>query len=129
MKRGESIEVAIELVALHHEQFISQLREDADMQVASLRKNGIRDDQMKSELEFQKNAKDLSSIFYTKGVPFYGMRVAASAKQLNTLTSDDKTIRLVDPLWGGSVEEDVSNVYPTTKIAIPLVPDSETFIP
>lgn len=129
LKRGESIEAAIESAALHHERFIAQLQEDADMQVTNLRQKGIGDAQMQSELTFQQNANDLISIFHAKGVPFYGVRVAASAKQLHTLTSGVQTIRLVDPLWGGSVEDEIANVYPTTKIAIPLVPDNETFIP
>ncbi len=122
LKRGETIEAAIQSVAFNHERFISQLQEDADMQVASLCKQGISDAQMQSELAFQKNADDLASIFHKKGVPFYGMRVAASANQLYILTIDDQTVRLVDPLWGGSVEDEITNVYPTEKIAIPLIP-------
>lgn len=129
LKSGESIEAAIESTALHHERFISQLQEDADMQVASLRQQGASDDEMAAELAFQKNANDVSTVYHTKGIPFYGMRVAASANQLHSITKDDRTIRLVDPLWGGSVEDEITNVYPTMKIAIPLVPDKETFIP
>lgn len=129
LKRGESIEAAIESAALHHERFIAQLREDADMQVANLRQQGISDAQMGSELAFQQNANDLSLVFLDKGIPFYGVRVAASAKQLQSLTSKDQVIRLVDPLWGGTVEDEIANVYPTTKIAIPLVPDNENFVP
>lgn len=128
LKRGESIEMAIQSAALHHERFIAEIREDADMHIASLRQQGVSDAQMQSDLVFQQNANDLSSVFHDKGVPFYGVRVAASAKQLHTLTSNDREIRLVDPLWGGSVEDEIANVYPTTKIAIPLVPDNETFI-
>ncbi len=129
LKRGESIEEAIASAALHHNRFIEQLQEDADMQVAKLRQKGISDAQMRSELAFQQNANDLTSVFHDKGVPFYGVRVAATAKQLHALTSDDQTIRLVDPLWGGTVEDEIANVYPTTKIAMPLVPDNEIFIP
>lgn len=128
LKRGESIEAAIESAALHHERFVSQLQEDADMQVASLSQQGASDDEMRAELAFQKNANDLSTVYHTKGIPFYGMRVAASANKLHAITRDDQTIRLVDPLWGGSVENEITNVYPTMKIAIPLVPDKETFI-
>jgi len=129
LKSGESIEAAIESAALHHERFISQLQEDADMQVASLRQQGESDDEMRAELAFQKNANDVSTVYHTKGITFYGMRVAASANQLLAITKDDQTIRLVDPLWGGSVEDEITNVYPTMKIAIPLVPDKKTFIP
>lgn len=129
LKRGESIEAAIKSAVLHHERFVAQLREDADMQVVTLRQQGVNDAQMRSELAFQQNANDLSSVFHEKGVSFYGVRVAASAKQLQSLTSNDQEIRLVDPLWGGAVEDEIANVYPTTKIAIPLVPDSETFMP
>jgi hypothetical protein len=129
LKQGESIGFAIKSAVSHHERFIAELQEDANMQVANLRQRGITNDQMQSELAFQQNANDLNSIFLSKGVPFYGVRVAASAKQLHELTSNDQEIRLVDPLWGGSVENEISNVYPTTKIAIPLVPDNDTFIP
>ncbi len=129
LKREETIEAAIQSATLNHERFISQLQEDADMQVASLRKQGISDIQMQSELAFQKNADDLTSIFYKKGVPFYGMRVAASANKLHTLTINNQAVRLVDPLWGGSVEDEITNIYPTTKIAIPFIPENETFIP
>ena len=128
LKPGESIEAAVESAALHQGRFIAQLREDADMQITSLRQQGMSNAQMKSALEFQKNANELSSVFHNKGIPFYGIRVAASANQLHTITSDDQTIRLVDSLWGGSVEEEITNVYPTRKIAIPLIPDKETFI-
>lgn len=129
LKRGESIEAAMKSAALDHEEFLTVLKEDADMQVADLRQKGIGDAQMQSELRFQQNANELASVFRAKGVTLYGVRVAASAKQLHTLTSNDQEIRLVDPLWGGSVEDEIANVYPTTKIAIPLVPDNETFIP
>ncbi len=129
LKRGESIEAAIESAALYDKEFIAELQESADRQVANLRQKGIGDAQMQSELIFQQNANELASVFHAKGVVFYGVRVAASAMQLNTLTSNDQVIRLVDPLWGGSVEDEVANVYPTIKIAIPLVPDNETFIP
>lgn len=129
LKRGESIETAIESAALYDKEFIAELQESADRQVANLRQKGIGDAQMQSELAFQQNANELASVFHAKGVTFYGVRVAASAKQLNTLTSNDQVIRLVDPLWGGSVENEIANVYPMTKIAIPLVPGNETFIP
>ena len=129
LKHGESIEAAIESAALHHERFVAQLQEDADMQVASLSQQGASDVEMRAELAFQKNANDLSRVYHTKGIPFYGMRVAASTNQLHELTKNDQTIRLVDPLWGGSVEDEITNVYPTIKIAIPLVPEKETFIP
>lgn len=128
LKRGESIEVAIESATLYDKEFITVLQESADRQVTNLRQKGISDAQMQSELIFQQNANELSSVFHAKGVAFYGVRVAASAKQLQALTSRTQTIRLVDPLWGGSVEDEVANVYPTTKIAIPLVPDNESFI-
>jgi hypothetical protein len=129
LKRGESIEVAMKSAALDHEEFLTVLKEDADMQVADLRQKGIGDAQMQSELRFQQNANELASVFHAKGVPFYGVRVAASAKQLHILTSGVQTIRLVDPLWGGAVEAEIAKVYPTTKIAIPLVPENESFIP
>ncbi|OIP65669.1 MAG: hypothetical protein CO150_02890 [Nitrospirae bacterium CG_4_9_14_3_um_filter_53_35] len=129
LKQGEAIELAIKSAAAHHERFIAELQEDANMQVTNLRQQGISDVQMQSELAFQQNANDMNSVFHSKGVPFYGVRVAATAKQLQALTSNDRKIRLVDPLWGGSVEDEIANVYPTTKIAIPLVPDNETFIP
>lgn len=84
---------------------------------------------MQAELLFQQNADELNSVFIDNGIPFYGVHVVGTAKQLHTLSSNDKGIRLVDPLWGGSVEDEISNVYPTTKIGIPLVPDNETFVP
>lgn len=129
LKRGESVEAAIKSAALYHKDFITELQESADRQVADLRQKGVDDAQMQSELTFQQNATDLTTVFHAKGVPFYGVRVAASARQLHTLTSAVQTIRLVDPLWGGSVEDEIANIYPTTKIAIPLVPGNETFIP
>ena len=129
LKHGESIEAAIESAALYDKEFIAELQESADRQVASLRQKGVGNDQMQSELTFQQNANELASVFHAKGVTFYGVRVATSAKQLHTLTSNDQEIRLVDPLWGGSVEDEVTNAYLTTKIAIPLVPDNEAFIP
>lgn len=128
LKRGESIEAAIESATLYDKEFIAELQESADRQVANLRQKGVDDTQMQSELIFQQNANELSSVFHAKGVAFYGVRVAASAKQLHALTSRVQTIRLVDPLWGGSIEDEVANVYPTTKIAIPLVPDNESFV-
>lgn len=129
LKQGESIELAIKSAVAHHEQFIAELQEDANMQVANLRQQGTSDAQMQSALIFQQNANNMNSVFHSKGVPFYGVRVAATAKQLQALTSNDEEIRLVDPLWGGSVEDEITNVYPTTKIAIPLVPENDTFIP
>lgn len=129
LKHGESIEDAIEAAASHHKRFIAQLQEDADAQVASLRQTGASDVQMQVEIAFQKNANDLNSVFQTNGIPFYGIRVAANASQLNSITNDDQAIRLVDPLWGGTVEDEITNTYPTKKIAIPLVPDKEVFIP
>ncbi len=129
MQEGESIEAAMESVVLYQKKFLSVLLEDADRQVAGLRQQGISDAQMKAELEFQKEAHDLSSVFHNKGLTFYGMRVAASAKQLHTLTASEETIRLVDPLWGGSVEDEIADAYSVAKIAIPLVPEKETFIP
>ncbi len=129
LQSGESIEAAIESATLFQEELISLLLEDAGRQVASMRQQGMRDAQMEAELEFQKSANDLSLVFYTKGLTIYGIRVAASAKQLHKLTSNDQKIRLVDPLWGGLVEDEIANVYPMTKIAIPLVPENDTFIP
>lgn len=129
LKQNESIDAAIASVAMHHERFIEQIREDADMQVESLRQHGITDNQMKSELIFQENAHELNAVYLGKGVPFYGIRISASAKQLNSLVGNDHEVRLVDPLWGGSVESEIANVYPTTKIAIPLIPVSEVFVP
>lgn len=129
LKRGESLEAAIESAALHYQRLIAQLRDDADMQVAQLRQQGVSESQIRSALAFQQNAKELDSIFLDKGVPFYGVRVAANAKQLHSLTGDILEVRLVDPLWCGSVEDEISKAYPTTKIAIPLVPDNNNFIP
>lgn len=129
LKQNESIDAAIASAAMHHERFIEQIREDADMQVESLRQQGITDNQMKSELAFQENAHELNSVYLRKGVPFYGIRISASAKQLNSLVGKDHEVRLVDPLWGGSVESEIANVYPTTKIAIPLIPVNEVFVP
>lgn len=128
LRKGESVETAIESAAMHHKRFVEQLREDADMQVALLREQGMGDDQMKAELVFQQNADELNSVLVDKGVPFYGMRVAGTAEKLHALSTKDQGIRLVDPLWAGSVEDEISDVYPTTKIAIPLVPENETFI-
>ncbi len=127
--QGESIEDALELAALDQEEFLSVLQEDADRQITSQRQKGINDKQMGAELEFKKNADDLRDVFNKKGITLYGIQVAASAKQLHKLTSNDKTIRLVDPLWGGSVEEEITKVYITTKVAIPLTPEKETFAP
>lgn len=129
LKHGESIETAIGSAALYDKEFIAELQESADRQVANLRQKGIGDAQMQSELAFQQNANELASVSHAKGVTFYGVRVAASAKQLNALTKNDQVIRLVDPLWGGSIENEIANLYPTTKIAIPLVPENDTFIP
>ena len=129
LKRGESIEAAIESATLYDKEFIAELQESADRQVANLRQKGIGDAQMQSELIFQQNANELASVFNARGVAFYGVRVAARAKQLHSLMSTDQKIRLVDPLWGGTVEDEIANVYSTTKIAIPLVPENETFIP
>jgi len=129
LKRGESIEEAMKSAALYDKEFIAELQEDADRQIADLRQKGVSGAEMQSVLTFQENANELASVSQAKGVTLYGVRVAASAKQLHTLTSGVQTIRLVDPLWGGSVEDEIANVYPTTKIAIPLVPDNETFIP
>ena len=129
LKKDESIEDAIKSAEFHHKQFVSQLREDADMQVATLRQSGISDAQMQPAITFQENAHELESVSQSKGIPFYGVRVAASASQLNKLTSEEKMIRLVDPIWGGAVENEIANTYPTKKIVIPLVPDAENFIP
>lgn len=129
LKQGESIEAATKSAASHHDRFIAQLQEDANMQVATLRQQGMADAEMQSELAFQKNANDLSSVFQTKGVPFYGIRVAGRAEQLNALTGNDKEIKLVDPLWGGSMEKEIGDIYPVTKIAIPLVPDNDNYLP
>lgn len=125
LKEGETIETAIYSASKHHQRFVSQIEEDANMQVASLRQQGISDEEMNSELVFQKNANDLSKVFQNQGVLYYGLRVAASSKQLYSLTNDDQAIRLVDPMWGGLVEDEVSNTYQTMKIAIPLVPVDE----
>jgi len=129
LKQGESIEVAMESAKRHHERFIEQIREDADRQVDDSRKRGMTDDEIQPKLTFQKNAHELGSIFQAHGVPFFGIRVSGSAGQLQKMVESRKEVKLVDPLWGGRVEEEIENLYPATKIAIPLVPKNHKFLP
>ncbi|TXI46624.1 hypothetical protein [Methylophilus sp.] len=124
LKSGESTEDAIKSASLHHARFVSQLLEDANLQVETLRQQGTNDDQMIPALEFQKNANDLNTTLKQKGIQFYGVRVAATAEKLLAAASDNRSIRLVDPLWGGTIEYEITHVYPTIKIAIPIAPQS-----
>jgi hypothetical protein len=126
---GESIEDAIKGDDLYQKEFLSMHLDNADRQVASMRQQGMSDAQMKADLDFQKRAHDLNAIFQEKGNLYIGIQVTGQAKKLYDITKDEQTIRLVDPLWGGSVEEEVAKVYTTTKIAIPLTPEKETFVP
>lgn len=121
----ESIEAAIESVAQHHERFIAQLKEDADRQVKTLRQQGEDSVKMSSALRFQQNANELNSVFHSQGLLFSGVRVVASTQKLHSLIRGESEVRLVDPLWGGEIEAEISAVYSTTKVAMPLVPDIE----
>ena len=125
LKNHESIESAVEMAAIHHQQFIAEIQADANRQVAGLRQQGMNDPDIHAELEFQKNADGLAAIFHKNGMLFYGMRVAGTASTLHSILNNKNTVRLVDPLWGGAVEAEISKVYPTMKIAIPLVPEQE----
>ncbi len=99
------------------------------MQVESLRQRGVAASQMKSELAFQANVHELNAVFLDKGVTFYGMRVSATAERLNSLVGRDREVRLVDPLWAGSVEDEITKLDPRKKIAVPLIPENEVFVP
>lgn len=129
LKQGESIETAIKLVALHQKELLADLQADANASAESLRKSRGTDAQMQAEFVFQKMIDEQTAVFLTKGVTFYGVRVAGKAKQLHEITGYTKGIRLVDPLWGGSVEEEVADLYSVTKIAIPLKPENDNFLP
>jgi len=127
-KPGESIQEAIASAARHHQQFLQVMREDADRQAARLKEQGISDDQMRPERAFRENAHALGNVYETYGVPFYGVEVAGTAQTLQFLTKEDTIVRLVDPLWGGEVEEAMTDMYRTIKVPVPLMPRRQVFI-
>jgi len=132
LKQGESIEEAMKSSVLGHEGFITALQEDINMQIAHFREQGMTDGQIQSEQAFQREAtelRELIAVHQKYGVPYYGIRIVGSAKQLHALTGNDEDkLRLVDPLWGGTVEDEINNLYLMQKIAIPIKPDNNNFI-
>ncbi len=129
LQQGESIEDAIKAASLFQKSMIAELQEDANRDVAELRKQGEHGAPLETALTFQKEINEQNAVFQAKGVTYYGIRVAGRADQLYALTSNDKEIRLVDPLWGGLVEKEMSEIYPVKKIPIPLKPNNDNFLP
>lgn len=61
-------------------------------------------------------------------VLFYGVRVSATAEYLHALVRDNRSARLVDPLWGGALEEEMSNEYEVSKVVMLLLENNVNFI-
>ncbi len=60
-----------------------------------------------------------------EGTMFFGVQVSAKPRELKMIKDNSNYTRLVDPLWSGSIEDELSIEYKTKHTAIPLIPESK----
>lgn len=69
--------------------------------------------------------KKMNASHSNGGIKFYGAMVKARPKKLKAIRDDSKYARLVDPMWSGNVNDELSREYEVKNIAVPLIPKPE----
>lgn len=125
IKKGESIHQALSNAARNHERFIRVLRTEAQKQYRQKKNRGPHKESANAAADYLSQADALKDVYRRRGLLFYGVRTAASVEILKSVKDQEKNVRLIDPLWGGAVEEQLATAYRIKKIAIPIIPAKE----
>lgn len=121
LKKGESIDNALNSAASHHRKFTQQLLEDAHQQTNQINNQNLSTEEINEINNFKTHAEEISYKFNKNGLTIYGLRITGKANRLHQLTSKP-AIKLVDPLWAGELENEIQNNYSVSKVAIPIAP-------
>lgn len=78
LSEAETIDEPIESSTYHHERFLSQIHENANSQVASLRRDGKTNNLIREKMTCQSSANEMSSILDNHSFILWGSRLSYS---------------------------------------------------
>jgi len=79
-------------------------------------------DAFKANSKFLQELEERKKSLKENGVMFYGMKVEGKASEIKTIRDESEAVKLVDPVWGGGVEESIRKTYFLQSIPIPILP-------